>query len=873
MKKILTIALALWSMTMMAEVFPWGEIFYSDQDDVNKTATAYIYIETPDADITLPDSYIGVTRSYSINNFVIWEGRENLRTFTAETAYGLTNVGDYAFQNCINLESATLGANATKSLTIGNHIFAGCPKLKSLTIGENVIAIGEHLLWGQDVNVPVVPLERLYWKAKKCPGFTLNDLRQLNPTCLKYVEVGEKVTNLPTGFCKGMQALDSVVWKATDVEDFTEDELGAGLTPFVDCPNISSFELVGYIHKIPTGLCRDKSLHSITIPSTVSHIGRLAFQFCKVDEVSFSAKVPSSETIENSPLYGIQGVKRMTVGCTNIPAYLCFGMNKLEYLRVACTTVGTNAFFGVATDTLVWNAVDAEDPVSEQDRYFPSATSTKCLILGNNVTHIPAYLCSGMTQLKKVTIGNKVNEVGDLAFLGCTALDTIVWNATSCPDFESPNDNIFFGAKAASSITFGTNILRIPAYLCNNMSMTEVTIPENVEEIGSNAFLNCAALKTINWNAINVMDGIDEAAGPFFGAQNISTFNIGESAQILPSRLCQDMNITEITIPAGVTTVGDLAFFGCKNLTTINWNATQVLDPVGTVSHFFGAINVNKVNLGEGVEYIPARLCQDMKNVTEITIPASVIRCHPLTFAGSGITTVNWNAEGTNYENIGGDLTSAPLYQLKANLTELHIGASVRVIPESMFNQLTVGKITFEEGVTSIGLGAFFGVRAQDKLVLPESVSQIDNRAFVNSMFETVVLPNAVTRIEDETFMNCTKLKYVTLGENVEFIGEDAFYYCDLRKFVCPTTSIPTAQKTSFREVSQHAELYVQENLVEEYKFATGWEDFKIIRPLDEYEALNNLSNNSTIAKSVVDGQLLITREGKTYNAQGAQVK
>ena len=54
---------------------------------------------------------------------------------------GITNVGDYAFHFCSNLESVDFG-NSVK--TIGENAFDGCEKLKNVFIPDSVTTIGEY---------------------------------------------------------------------------------------------------------------------------------------------------------------------------------------------------------------------------------------------------------------------------------------------------------------------------------------------------------------------------------------------------------------------------------------------------------------------------------------------------------------------------------------------------------------------------------------------------------------------------------------------------------------------------------------------------------------------------------------------------------
>jgi hypothetical protein len=93
------------------------------------------------------------------------------------SAYPIPNtiisIGDYAFENCINLTSLTIGNNAN---SIGNSAFSGCNKLTSLTIGNNVTSIGEWAFYAcyglQSLTVPNDVISIGNYAFYACTGLT-----------------------------------------------------------------------------------------------------------------------------------------------------------------------------------------------------------------------------------------------------------------------------------------------------------------------------------------------------------------------------------------------------------------------------------------------------------------------------------------------------------------------------------------------------------------------------------------------------------------------------------------------------------------------------------------------------------------------------
>lgn len=74
-----------------------------------------------------------------------------------------------------------------------------------------------------------------------------------------------------------------------------------------------------------------------------------------------------------------------------------------------------------------------------------------------------------------------------------------------------------------------------------------------------------------------------------------------------------------------------------------------------------------------------------------------------------------------------------------------------------------------------IGDSAFALAHVQ-KYVIPEGVTEIGVSAFwMNIALKSVTLPKSLVRIEERAFKDCTSLKSIQFPPNLEYIGDDAF--------------------------------------------------------------------------------------------------
>jgi hypothetical protein len=103
--------------------------------------------------------------------------------------------------------------------------------------------------------------------------------------------------------------------------------------------------------------------------------------------------------------------------------------------------------------------------------------------------------------------------------------------------------------------------------------------------------------------------------------------------------------------------------------------------------------------------------------------------------------------------------------------------------------QNCIVKVVIEEGVTTIGKGAFNSFYALAELSLPSTLNTIGDYAFFDcDGLTTVDLPDGVTSIGEQAFYDCDELCAITLSSKLESIGDYAFYYTNLGSVNIPAS-------------------------------------------------------------------------------------
>ena len=315
-------------------------------------------------------------------------------------------------------------------------------------------------------------------------------------------------------------------------------------------------------------------IQSVTIPESVTSIGKSAFEHCsKLDSLT------------------IKGV------ATSIGAYAFASCTSLTSLSLVGSfqTIGDSAFVNCGMTSLTIDAT-----ITSIEKYAFSSRFLTSLSLTGNVQKIGDYAFANCTSLTSLSLTGNVQKIGDHAFDSCSSLNTVTF----------PKSPTSIGSYAFDSCT----------------SLNSIEIPGTVTEIGDCAFYHCSGL-----TSVKIDEGVQSTGADMFNdCGQLTTVTFPESlTTIADGSFASCSNLNHVKIPARVTCIGDSAFSNCTSLSEIT-----LQDGVKTIgaNAFFSCQALTSITLPDSVTDIGRDAFWYCSQLKSITIPENVTAIKPDTF-------------------------------------------------------------------------------------------------------------------------------------------------------------------------------------------------------------------------------------------------
>ena len=269
-------------------------------------------------------------------------------------------------------------------------------------------------------------------------------------------------------------------------------------------------------------------------------------------------------------------------------------------------------------------------------------------------------------------------------------------------------------------------------------------------------------------------------------------------------------SLASITLPEGITRLGNLVFSRCYALKELTLPASVVEIGIAT---FINCTSLEKLVCLPTVPPVCGNYFLDSTKDGWIVVPKG---CVDIYKAADG-----WK----NYAHriISADEAESPVISFKDPL--------VKSICLANWDRDSDGELSEREAAAVTSLGRVFydnqEITSFDELAYFTGLSEIGQSAFTNcSALTSISLPEGVTTIGDWAFFACSALKELTLPASVTSVGSSAFYRCFyLNKLICLAPN-PPACGEDILGLTREGWIVVPDESVGLYLAADGWKNF-----------------------------------------------
>lgn len=723
----------------------------------------------------------------------------------------VTSISTYAFSRCSSLTNIIIPDSVT---TIGGFAFSSCTELTCIRIPDSVTTIGSDAFSECSGLTDVYITDLTAWcmlsmaSNKSNPMYYAKNFYLKNELITDLV-IPDSATSISSYVFCNFDSVTSVTIPNTVTN--------IGSAAFSGCSNLAQITIPDSVTNIGSAAFSGcSSLEQITIPfvgrsiKTDSDTNQYPFGYI-FGTTSYSGSMAvtqyyygsSTSSVTNSTYYIPSSLKSVTVTGGNIlygAFRSCTGLTNVT-IPDSVTHIGDRAFYNCVglNEFILPSRV-----IGIGERAFYKCSGLTNIIIPEHTNNIGNYAFSNCTGFKEITIPDSVTSIGNSAFSGCSALEkmTIPFvgdsRKTSVDTSQYPFGYIF----GTSSYTGGTAITQ--SYYGNSTSSTTSStyyIPSNLKDV-------------------TVLGG-DIVYGAFYNCRNLTNITIGNNVSNIGGYAFYNCSgLDSISIPPSVTNIGSSAFSGCSGLTGVcisdlaAWCLisfentlsnpltyaknlyldgtllTDLVIPNGVISinsnTFNSCTSLTSISISDSVSSIGTNAFSNCTNVTDIAIPGSVSSIGSSAFSGcTALTSIT----------IPGSVAYIPQYMFSGctALTDVTISNSVVGIADYAFhNCIGLISIAVPESVTSIGDHAFYGCTNLSKIWIDPANPNYssDARGSLYSKDKTVLIQipkgtigsyeiaDSVTKIGMYAFYECIGITELSVPDSVLEIGYSAFYNC-----------------------------------------------------------------------------------------------
>ena len=781
-----------------------------------------------------------------------------------------------AFKGCLNLEKVDL----CNVYTIGKEAFSGDEKITNIVLPESLTKLEEGAFLGTTIKVLRIPaslgdyvlndktfnlnaIEELYISAAMsidslAEGIVLPNLKKVivdkNNQQLRSTYNGKEINAVMYANFSG----DQIVKLGTSKTVLPKDaNLFIGKGAFKGLNDLKSIHLGKNMRFQKESFADCHNLKEVILDpmNGINAVSSKAFDNCeKLEKVIIGE---GYVTISANAFAHCKSLKTVVLpkGLKVIQGAAFLDCPSLKEIVIpdSVTTIDGSVFI----DCIKLEKVTLPKGLKKLEKdMFKGCVSLKQIVLPNSLEVIGDGVFNNCKALKEINVPNKVKTIGSYAFLACLALQkvnlpkglTTIGRAAfdncqslksiALPDkVETIGDYCFNNCIVLKEIVLPKKVKEISCDLFNRcLALTKVSMSDNVKAIRSEAFKDCKSLKGIILP--KALINIDERG--FQGCTSLKVVDMPSKLIAIGRNAFDNTAIEKVILGKELQFIGDYCFAKCKKLKKVELGASKKLEMMPGHA-FYGCDNLTDVSLPNKLKVIGEYAFAGCEKLKPISLPESVVSIKEGAFA---------------YDN---------------KIKEAYIPAKLEIFNNSAYFGCDIKKISVNpsnkifKAVNNqfLVVNNVYGSREPAILYaitgknIPSNIKTILSYAFSDASKgdEELILPESVSEIEDYAFKNWSTLKHLKiLSHEPLYWGNYSFLDSPLENFVLPEETKAVGQNAFI--LVKPEQLIISKNIAIFNPYAFDKSNLKEVIIDKDNQSYVSYDSNVLIRKS--DGELLI---------------
>ena len=648
---------------------------------------------------------------------------------------GIEKIGSYAFANLTALEEIVL-PSTLEAIEYG--AFYGCTSLQKITFsGENNLKIINQNAFENCDLQGTVDLGSI------C---VISDCAFAGNQDLEGVVTSDTLLSVGQYAFAGCKSLKDVT--------ITAQKVKYGAYAFTDCEALTEFYVNASV--LPEGMFYEcENLTKVTIGPDVNEIGEFAFRDTKVAtfEVASGSSAYKAQTADY--VISADGTRLVAVAPVVSGEYSSANLNGAKV-----TAVSSGAF----SHNTVLTAVSLPEVTEVGDYAFGSASALERVELGS-LTKIGEYAFFE-TLISEMPAFTAETEIGKYAFShsGLTSL--------AIPDGMEIAEGVFSECRSLEQVTIGNDVvLGTYAFSMNKDYAYDLKSYTEESNTGSNKRFYYEFHSPLT--SLTIGDNVIIGENAFTNAASLESVTLGTGAEIGKMAFYNCTALKEIDLSAAKK-IGNYAFSGDVYYVCYDENmAYAAVSAEGTYLYTYHAPTLESVDLS-AAESVGEHAFSYCRQLQSVKLNDAITELPQYAFAG---------CISLNEIDLSGIVTIGDYAFIESALTSADLSAAETIGEYAFVSNKLLTDLTLNPAGVTIGEGAFSYCETLANVENMSGLRSADDYAFAYTAIVNADLTGA-EELGEQVFLKEELTPFtVTLGENLQKLGDNPFAMCDVAPF------------------------------------------------------------------------------------------